>query len=64
MKAIKKKKKAETDRELREMVSEICYCDKCEQKKDCRYKGKYIRLPGELFKGGLGLCPKISNERF
>ena len=53
-----------TDGQLREKISIICYCEKCEKKKECEFKGQFIRLPGELFKGGMGKCPKIRNLRF
>ena len=47
-----------------EKAKKLCDCGKCERAGKCNYKDKYRRLPRELYKGALGLCPKIKNERF
>lgn len=52
-----------TDAQERKLAREICNCSECEQKKNCKYKGKYYRFPRELMLGALGLCPKIRNMR-
>lgn len=36
-----------------------CECYKCELEDTCNYKDKYQRLPRDLAKGALGLCPKL-----
>lgn len=47
----------------KEKASVICCCDKCGEK-ECEYRGKYIRLPGELFYGAEGKCPKLADAGF
>lgn len=40
-----------------------CECWQCERSDEnggnCPYCNKYQRLPADLAKGGLGLCPKL-----
>ena len=45
-------------------AKELCNCGSCERADKCNYKDKYQRLPRELYRGAMGLCPKIKNERF
>lgn len=45
-------------------ISELCNCSKCDKKDTCNYKDKYQRLPREIYKGALGLCHKLKNERW
>ncbi len=53
-----------SDRQERELVLRLCDCSKCEFKDTCLERDNYRRLPEELFKGGIGSCPKIRNMRF
>ncbi len=41
--------------------SRKCKCHLCENKDDCYIANKFQRLPKEL--GGLGLCPKLKENR-
>ena len=41
-----------------EKAKELCDCGKCEMADKCNYKDKYRRLPRELYRGALGLCPR------
>lgn len=50
----------------KEKAWQMCDCENCEKEisEDCKYKGKYKRLPREFYIGALNLCPKIQNEHF
>lgn len=42
-----------------------CECYKCELEDSCNFRDKYQRLPRDIAKGALGLCPKLEeNQEF
>jgi hypothetical protein len=53
-----------TDKEARWEVIKKCDCDKCKANGICLFAYTHERLPNELFTNGMGLCPKIKNERW
>ena len=48
----------------KDAAQRLCDCSECEWADTCKFKDRYQRLPREIYKGVLSLCPKIRNEHF
>lgn len=48
----------------KETALQLCDCSKCDRADKCKYKGRFKRLPRELYIGAQSKCPKIKNEHF